>query len=157
MRGVVAMKVLLIFPPISVDERYSKKVGDVGGHLAPLGLSYMAAVLLKEGHDVKIIDAPALGYGINDVLRDVKRVKPDFIGMTALTTTIGRVEKLCRRIKKDHPKILLGVGGPHATIMPDSTLKRTGADFVLVGEGEITIVDILKNPKKYNKKKIIIF
>lgn len=150
------MKVLLIFPPISVDERYSKKVGDVGGHLAPLGLAYMAAVLLKEGHEVSIIDAPALGYGMDDVLRNVESTRPDFIGMTALTTTIGRVENLSRGIKKDHPDVLLGVGGPHATIMPDSTLKRTGADFVLVGEGDITIVDILRDPGKYAMKKVII-
>ena len=53
--------VLLIFPPISVNERYAKNVGDVGGHLPPLGLLTIAGVLEEKGYSVEVIDGPVSG------------------------------------------------------------------------------------------------
>ena len=41
------MKVMLIFPPLLLEHRYSHDVGDAGGNLPPLGLLYIAAVLEK--------------------------------------------------------------------------------------------------------------
>ncbi len=149
------MKVLFIFPPLTMEERYSKRVGSVGGYLAPLGLAYMASVLLREGHDVKITDAPALGFTNTDVLKEIGKWEPDFIGMTALTSMIQRVSELGRKIKEQHPDTVLGIGGPHATIMPRETLRDTKADFVIMGEGEITIPDALRNVRKSKKAGII--
>lgn len=150
------MKVLLIFPPLSIEERYSKKVGNVGGHLAPLGIAYMSSGLLKEGHEVKIIDAPSVNFDNDDVLREVDKFEPDFVGMTALTTIIHRVIELSKKIKELYPDVTLGIGGPHATILPNETLRETNADFVLVGEGELTIKDVLKNLKNLKKNEVII-
>ena len=49
-------KVLLIFPPISLEERYSKKLDiSAGGLQPPLGLAYIAAVLEQNSVNVDII------------------------------------------------------------------------------------------------------
>ena len=45
------MKFLLINPP---NKRYRS---DIDKAVLPLGLAYLAAILLKDNHDVKIIDA----------------------------------------------------------------------------------------------------
>jgi len=47
------MKVLLVAPP----EEYITKE-----YLPPLGLGYLAAVLENEGHEVRILDSPILGW-----------------------------------------------------------------------------------------------
>ena len=62
------MKILLVFPPQSLDERYARDMGDVGGFLPPIGLLSMAAVLERDGHQVKIMDCPVNHYTISDVL-----------------------------------------------------------------------------------------
>ena len=54
------MKVLLINPPISKEEVYAKY--SVGApSLPPLGLCYLAAMLLKEGFEVRILDCTVEG------------------------------------------------------------------------------------------------
>ncbi len=150
------MKVALVFPPLTMNERYSKSVGDIGGNLAPLGLAYLAAVLREDGHEIVIIDAPTLGMSSEDVITELSRFGPDAIGMTALTSTIHRTAELSRLIKEGLPKASIVIGGPHATILPQDTLRKTGADVVLVGEGEITIRDIMRNPAKYRKRRVVI-
>ena len=149
------MKVLLIFPPMTMKERYSKKVGNVGGHLAPLGIAYMAAVLEKAGHKVSILDAPAMGMTSDNVLEEIEKTNPKFIGISAITSTIHRVVEISRKIKEKYPNIILGIGGPHVTIFPEKTLKDTQANFVMTGEGEVSIIDALKNIKKLDGKRII--
>ncbi len=51
-------KVLLINPPLTKEEIYSA-YGVASAVLPPLGLCYISAVLEKEPHTIKIIDAIA--------------------------------------------------------------------------------------------------
>jgi len=54
------MKIMLVFPPLTVSERYANKnVGDVGGYLPPLGLLYMAAVL-ETVHEISLLQMMSL-------------------------------------------------------------------------------------------------
>ena len=54
------MKVLLLHPPYTKDEIFRKSMKRVGAVLPPLGLAYLASMLEKKGHEVKIIDGPTL-------------------------------------------------------------------------------------------------
>ncbi len=80
------MKVLLIFPPQNLDQRYSRDFGNVGGFLPPLGLCYMAAVLEKAGHEVRIMDCPVNNFGAEDIMKEVTNFNPEFVGIAAITT-----------------------------------------------------------------------
>ena len=44
--------ILFVYPPISVSERYGKKVSEVGGNLPPLGVAYLAAYAREKGYDL---------------------------------------------------------------------------------------------------------
>lgn len=143
------MKVLLVFPPLSMKERYDKNVAGVGGYLPPLGLCYMAAVLERIGHEVRIIDCPVNNYSTDDVVQEISRFEPNWVGLSAITSLIERTTELAKEIRKNFPKIKILVGGSHATVMPDETLKLTGADVVISGECEEILVSIIENPKKY--------
>jgi len=62
-------KIILINPPILLEERYGKDLKNFGAISEPLGLAYLAANLEKNNYKVSIIDSLALGLTIIDVVK----------------------------------------------------------------------------------------
>jgi radical SAM superfamily enzyme YgiQ (UPF0313 family) len=131
------MKILLVFPPMLGEERYGKLAG-AGSYLPPLGLLYLAAVLKNE-HDVRIIDGGVIEITVERIIDDIKAWKPDIVGITVFTPTQYRAMALCRAIKELDRKIITIVGGPHPTALPDECMKNPDVDIVVKGEGEETM------------------
>ena len=77
-------KVFLIVPPGGYfAERWS------GGSMMPaLGISYIAAVLERDGVDVRLVPCHVLGLDWKDVGRLIETERPDVVGVT--TTTENR-------------------------------------------------------------------
>ncbi len=100
------MKVMLIFPPLVLKHRYAHNVGDAGGNLPPLGLLYIAAVLEKEGHEVRIVDAPSENLDLEEVVERVRGFKPDFVGISAITALANKTKTLCETIRQNFPHLL---------------------------------------------------
>ena len=151
-------KILLIYPPSSLEEEFSE-LEDVGNYQQPLGLAYLAAVLVKENYDVKIIDSPPLEFKIEDIINEIEKYQPDIIGLSAVTPTYVRALNLAQRIKKlkDIPIV---IGGPHITTMPEETINNKCFDVGVIGEAEDTIielVDALVNNKDLSMVDGIIF
>ena len=133
------MRVLLAVPP-GVEELEIYKV--TGIKAPPLGLAYIAAVLERAGHTVKIVDSPTLGLDKSSFINEVKTWSPDVVGLTSLTPTVYKayeVAKLIKEYDKDLPVIM---GGPHVTFMFEEAL-RNGVDVVVRGEGELTTLELV--------------
>jgi len=138
------MKVLLINPPIR--ESYPP-------NCFPLGLAYIAAVLQKAGYDVQVLDINAYRYKFEDIKIMVNWDTFNVIGITGMVTQYAYIKKLIQFLKEYHPNIKIIVGGPIGSTVPKLMLEKTGTDICIVGEGEITIVELLsaiKNNKKLN-------
>lgn len=139
------MNILLIFPPITLEERYGRRVDGVGGVLPPLGLAYIAAVLEKHGHEVAIIDCPALQLTSEELIKDVVRKNPNIIGISAMTPTFHRAQRAAKMIKEACPEATIVLGGPHASLFPRQTLaENPDIDVVCVGEGEYTLLEVTR-------------
>jgi len=149
------MKVLLIFPPQTLKERYGHDVGNVGGFLPPLGLCYMAAVLEKDGHDVHILDCPVNNYGAGDIATEISTFEPDVIGIAAITSLANVTKELCDFIKRQFPQITIILGGPHATVMPEELSKDKNIDIIIRNEADNIICDVLKNIDSYKEQRIV--
>ncbi len=149
------MKVLLIFPPQTLEARYGHAIGNVGGFLPPLGLCYMAAVLEKDGHEVRIMDCPVNDYRVNHILEEVRTFQPDVVGIATITSLAEVTKGLCSEIKKVSPNITIMLGGPHATVMPEQLSKETVADIILVDEADAIINEVLMDLPKYKEAKIV--
>lgn len=131
------MKVLLINPPYSAEERYGKDLGRFGPLNEPLGLAYIAANLERAGHEVAILDAPALGIGSSEILSRMAGRGYGVVGVTMLTPMYARSTEVVRIIRKAYPGITIVVGGAHPTILPRETLlENPEIDFAVMGEGE---------------------
>ncbi len=136
------MKILLIFPPLLGEERYGR-LSRAGSYLPPLGLLYIAAVLEKT-HDVRVIDGSVGRVSFSDILCQIGHWRPDIVGFSCFTSTYPKVTDLCSSIKQYHPQINIVLGGPHATACPGEVMAHTKADFIVVGEGEETIKELVQ-------------
>lgn len=163
------MKVCLVNTPFDLFKQgYGSRFKIKKGNLPPLGIGILASVLENAGYWVKILDASALGYGVDKTVEAIKKVNPDIVGVSALTAGAQAAVELIRKLKKavDLPVVL---GGPHATCFPERMLQECPQlDAVVIGEGEKVVVDLfdsllsrksLSNVKSVayiNNKKIII-
>ena len=122
------MKVILVYPP-SRDPKREDVV------IPPLGLAYLAAALERDGHEVRIIDAFALGLAWNQFEEEIKKTRADLIGFGGMTPTIDstlRAIKICRPYAR-----YIVMGGPHLSVYRQGFFKEgPGLDFGIVGEGE---------------------
>lgn len=145
------MRVLLINPPYSTEERYGKDLGRFGPLNEPLGLAYIAANLEQSGHEVAILDAPALGIGSEDIPDRIQGCGYEIAGVTMLTPMYGRSVEVVRILKERFPDMKVVVGGAHPTILPRETLeKNSEIDFAVLGEGEAVMVLLLKALREGN-------
>ena len=137
------IKIVLINPPLSLEERYGRDLDRFGAASEPLGLAYLAANLEKYNYPVSIIDGLALGLTISEIVRIVKEEKPDLIGITMLTPMYQVVKNLVIRSKEILPQSKIILGGAHATALPQETLLDINqVDYLCLGEGEKTIVEL---------------
>ena len=115
----------------------------------PLGLSYIASILKKNNHTVKLYDrflrANILGgeEAANlEMKSEILRFKPDIVGFSTVTPLIFDTLECVQYIRDFYEGIVIA-GGHHTTAMPQYTLKKIpGIDFVAAGEGEYTMLSL---------------
>jgi radical SAM superfamily enzyme YgiQ (UPF0313 family) len=126
------MNVLLLNPPQELS--YPQP---------PIGLACLASMLEKEDIGAKILDANALGIRESDVATHLQGV--DVVGITAITPTVNSAIRIARAIREKDSDMKIMIGGPHATLFPEETLRNVPEiDFLVKGEGEVTIGELLK-------------
>lgn len=137
-------KVVLINPPISIEDIYGK-YSKLASFQPPVGLCHLAAYLIKNGYKVNIIDAPVLRLSIIKIIDNLMKDTPDLVGIYTNTTNYHSVSLLAAEIKKANHFQKIVAGGPHATALPFETLKETVIDYCVVGEGEETLLELVQN------------
>lgn len=106
----------------------------------PLGLASIASII-REMHDVKIIEANALNLSFEKVVEIVNKLKPDVIGITSFFATTNGVNKLRKLLMDVDAKFYVGGAGP--TAEPEKYVDNF--DAVVIGEGENTFLELLEN------------
>lgn len=166
------MKILLVNPPY-------RRLRRIGAVYFPIGLGYLAAVLEKDGHEVKIYNGEVprseeefkenTNYRGGDFSRimsshqtylknledddffvwrqfkeSLNKFKPDLVGVSVRTPMFNSAKKISRLVKEWNKNCPVVWGGSHPTIMPEETMKTEEVDFLVYGEGEETILDLVK-------------
>jgi radical SAM superfamily enzyme YgiQ (UPF0313 family) len=141
------MRIILINPPI---------VAEFGENIyLPINLAYIAALLEENHHEIEIIDLQIECRSIKKLIERIKKFNPELIGITSVTPTFPYALKLAELFKKVKKDMKIVLGGIHVTAMPEDTLKNDCVDFVVIGEGEKTIVELADAiEKNKNFKKI---
>jgi len=120
----------------------------------PLGVSMVAASLVKAGHTVQQSDFLLQNSSLDAIGGEVDQFKPDLIGISIRNIDnvnfmneqyyIQNVKNIVDAIRKrTDVKILLGGAG--FSLIPDLILQETGADYGIIGEGELLVVEFANN------------
>lgn len=125
----------------------------------PLGLAYIAAMLEQKGHQVKILDALALGMenvargdgwtrtGLSDreITDVIRSFRPTVVGISSMFTGYASDAHTCARLVKDvNPDIPVVIGGAHASANPNMVLADHNVDIVVKGEGEAIFSELVE-------------
>lgn len=131
------MRILLINAPVSRPSPHARLA-------PPLGLAYIASVLLADGHQVSAVDFNVSGLNLRRLDSIIAGERPHMVGISAHTETYPNGLAIAERVKALDPSIAVVMGGPHPTILPQQVLADDAVDFVVIGEGEGTIVDLAR-------------
>lgn len=134
------MKVLLINPPYDIH-RYMGKLSKIAFVFPPIGLTYIASYLRKNGIEAALFDYQVEEREIEDVIQESD---PDIFGITCQTSLVYSTIELARKLKRLYPDKRIIVGGVHASIRPEDLLSEASIDCVARGEGEKTMVEYVR-------------
>lgn len=153
MRSCAFMTVILIYPPNQFVETKSRQVCmDI---YPPLGLLYLASVLEKNGISVKVLDAVAPFASLrtmNDIVTMVEKENVSIVGISATTPQIRGATQLATKLREEFGRnITIGLGGIHLTSDPGFIDRFPIFDFGVIGEGEITFLELVEQIRGGNK------
>lgn len=126
----------------------------------PMGYAALDSVLTKHGHEVELVFTVAYHLSDQDIIKKVKESKAQIIGMGGMFPYLQRVEMLVKLIREARPDVKIVLGGWMVTYVPQLVLQKTGADFLIRGEGEIAflkLVNCLENDSSYSETKGLVF
>jgi anaerobic magnesium-protoporphyrin IX monomethyl ester cyclase len=99
------------------------------------------------------------GYSYEHIATQIREKEPFVVGISSLFTAYSNVAlKTAAIIKKFYPDCTIVLGGHHPTQFPEKVLECNSIDFVLRGEGEISmglLCKALKNDSKLDQQDII--
>jgi radical SAM superfamily enzyme YgiQ (UPF0313 family) len=84
------------------------------------------------------------GKSFDDIESEIAELKPDVVGISSLFTPYYReAVEVAARVKKRTDAVVV-MGGSHASAVPDSLLASPHVDYVIRGEGERALVELLR-------------
>ena len=157
--------VLFINPP------ENKQIDDLTVLGLPLGILYMAAFLEKKGKNVRVFDSITykdkleitnlgnkqvrIGASWERIKREIEKINPKIIGISNhFSSQIKNAIEVAKIAKKVNKKIITVIGGPHASCKPKDFLKEEDIDYVIMGEGEFALNELIDKLNKKGKEKI---
>lgn len=109
--------------------------------VASMGPAFLAAVLRQHGHTVQGVRVPVEAE-VDDVLADIRAFDPQLIGVSLTTRQWLRARDLMADVRQ-HLTVPVIAGGLHATFAPERVLESPGFDFVCLGEGEGSLLELV--------------
>ena len=114
--------------------------------LPQLGISFLGGYLKKHGYDVNAYDL----QGACKAKAIETCMAYDIVGFSCYITNYKAVIVLATELKQMKPEIIIIAGGPHVTLNPEA-FKNTEIDYLICGDGEIPLAELLKHLEKEEK------
>lgn len=147
----MSKEVVLILPSSSgpmrvpVREKY---------RFPPIGLLYLSSLLKIHGYRVGICDLVFEDFsrvGFVTHLQSLAK-SPLMVGICVYTASVSETLEITSLSKQAFPRTKIVLGGPHAAFCYDELLQHECVDFVVRGEGESNIIQLLEyisNPNSF--------
>ena len=114
-------------------------------HWFPQGLAYIAAALRNAGHEITIYSQDLYHYPDVHLTEYLANNHFDVVGVSVIAGyyQYRKLLKISEAINAAPNRPFYIIGGHGPAPEPEHFLKKTGADVVVVGEGEVTAVNLL--------------
>lgn len=134
------MKIVLIHP------NYHSGGAEIAGSWPAAWVAYIGGALKSAGFtDVSFIDAMTHNIDDDALAERLRVLQPDVVGVTAITPSIYKAERVLQIAKEICPDALGVLGGVHATFMYKQVLSEAPwIDVIVRGEGEEIIVELMR-------------
>jgi radical SAM superfamily enzyme YgiQ (UPF0313 family) len=147
------MKVLFVMPPLGAWSTY-------GVHRAPNQFYAQLAAYIRERKtaEVEVIDARAWDMKVEEMLEEIKEKCPDVVVLgdifhsTGGLAVIWHFNETARKIKEILPDTKIAVGGLwYSALYEDILQTHPYIDFVMLGEAELTLDELLLELESHGK------
>jgi anaerobic magnesium-protoporphyrin IX monomethyl ester cyclase len=134
------MHVMLIHP------NYHSGGAEIAGNWPPAWVAYLAGSLKAAGYDrVTFVDAMTNHLEDEALAERMRALQPDVIGVTAITPSIYKAERVLQIAQDTVPDAVRVLGGVHATFMFKQVLSEAPwIDVIVRGEGEEIFVELIR-------------
>ncbi len=112
--------------------------------LFPTGLAYVASAIVRAGFEPRIIDIDASRPSDEELERLIAAQDFDIAALGCIVTGYKYVKNLTALIRKINRDAVIIAGNTVGSSIPDIVLSKTETDIVVMGEGDITTVELLK-------------
>jgi len=119
------------------------------------GLAQLSSALKQDKNEVLIIDYSFLYNETRDINYFVDSYKPDVIGISLYTLAFKEGIKIIKKIRKANNNIPIIVGGAHPTLYFEDLEKEKDIDYIVIGEAELIINDLVKYARRQDKPEIV--
>lgn len=107
----------------------------------PLSYAYLAGYLREQGEDVQVLFR---GGNPRELVSQIMELKPLIVGFGNLYPELEEIGYLIKLLNIAGRRFPIVIGGQMVTPIPEFAVKVTGADFGVIGEGEIVLYQLVK-------------
>ncbi len=113
----------------------------------PYGVLYLASFLRNKKIKVGVYDRNTdFSLDIKKCIDHFKACRPKVVGISVLTgPVINDALKISKAIKAISPDTYIVWGGLYPTLFPKYVLEESSIDFIIQGEGEFALYELLQN------------
>ena len=112
--------------------------------LFPIGLGYITTAMKNAGYKFDLLDIDAHRFSDKEVEDYIAAHQYDIVCMGCIVTGYKIIKSLSSLIKQYNPETKIVVGNSVATSITEILLTRAKVDIAVMGEGDETIIDLLK-------------
>lgn len=114
------------------------------------GVAYISTVLKNAGYPVEIIDYRMKNTPVEEVLKYDNAV----LGIATFIDSFCFLEDFIRAVRVKNKDIPIILGGPFVSSAPQALMKHLPVDYAVLGEGELTILELMEALSKQDKGSI---
>lgn len=92
--------------------------------------------------EIMLGDEPTCPFDEPISLQKLLGINPKIVGISTDSGSFCKAVRIAQKIKSVRPDILIGLGGIHPTICPETAIEPEGIDFICTGEGEIAMLEL---------------
>ncbi len=120
----------------------------------PYSILFIGSYIRAHGVNVKLFDQRITSN--KEILQYIEGHPVTHVGLSTMTgPQIIFAMDLSKKIKKTNHGIKIVWGGIHVTVAPDSVHKQDFVDYIVSGEGEESLLELIRNPDKRGIKGVL--